>query len=157
MNTFSNKGLGNWILPALIAVVFALSACGEDDIYPEGRNTSKSETKTSNLGDTLSVGVNGSAVLSGFEFTLDAITEDSRCPTKAFILCVWAGQVAFDFTVTVDGVSETFNHAVSIDKPETFEFSTKGYTIHFVEITPEKEDVDPIDESEYRISLYILK
>ena len=85
------------------------------------------------LGDTVRIAVGASASWDAGRFvvTFDTVEADSRCPADA--MCVWQGDAAAGFHVSVDGRrAGTTLHTAT--QPRQVEFA--GYVLGLVNVEP---------------------
>ncbi len=95
----------------------------------------------------LRVGEQASVADAGLLVYFVEVSEDSRCPSNALILCVWEGNGAVVVEATpVDGVARMDTLHTTLD-PKTIDVGT--FVLELEQLDPYPEDVTPIPVAEY--------
>lgn len=137
---------------AALTAALLLSACG-------GGSTSTVEppltpTAVEFSGSDVTLAPGGSVVIdaTGLRLTFGGVTNESRCPTNALILCVWEGSARIALRVSSaagqrDVALETFapRDTITVDR----------YLVRLVRVTPAPVTTDPIPAASYRATLRI--
>jgi hypothetical protein len=89
----------------------------------------------------------------GLRIGFDALAEDSRCPTHAFILCVWEGNAAVDLALTRPGEESLLLRLNTTLEPGSLELGSVRVTL--LEVLPVPYDVDPIPPEDYSVRLLV--
>lgn len=80
--------------------------------------------------------------------SFDTVLEDSRCPINA--MCVWAGRVKIEFTITIDG------HSTSLQKEVKEHFTIGDYYFELVLVNPYPELDSEYTMEDYNIDMLII-
>lgn len=75
------------------------------------------------------------------------VAGDSRCPSKALILCVWEGNAVVETGLTVGNRAWTWHVLNTTVEPKSA--VEDGYRVTLVELAPYPETTDPIDPAAY--------
>lgn len=102
------------------------------------------------LGDTADVRIPGATSLV---VTLREVAADSRCPSTALVLCVWAGDAEVMTGVATGGGSWSWFTLHTTLDPKSVAFN--GYTVTLVELSPYPKTTDPIDPASYVASFRV--
>ncbi len=86
-------------------------------------------------------------VINGVSITLNAVTQDSRCPIDA--VCIQAGWVEADVTLSRGPDTKT----VTLDSRETYPFTI--FDIAMISIAPARMASEPFDDNAYRITFEV--
>ena len=118
---------------ALLALV--ITACKAAPASPEDLGTAGTRDAASAraFGDTVRIDVRQSATWDAGRFVVafDTVEADSRCPADA--MCVWQGDAAARFRLTVDGRrAGTTLHTAT--EPRQVEYA--GYVLRLVNVEP---------------------
>lgn len=84
---------------------------------------------------------------AGLFVTLNAVVEDSRCPTD--VTCVWAGRTTVN--VTLESGEKTTTLELSSEEPVVF----AGYEVSILSVSPEPISTVQIQESDYAVTLHV--
>jgi len=105
------------------------------------------------LNDTLTIGYQTTLVdeANHLSLTFDSLSNESRCPIG--VVCFWQGNVAVKLTFKKGNLEYPFT-LDSYFKPDT---SVGGYDFHFLDATPYPDISKPVDDSEYRVELVMMK
>lgn len=154
-----------YIIPAMgLAVLFALSACGQNNggSQPTAETTNEGSTFTQTAPDvtaapdqpvTLNVGETVSIPGTGISVKLIAVTEDSRCPQD--VECDVAGQVTVNLSVTT---AMTVDQSVSLTLggPQGSAMSDLGeYMIELIAVDPYPTSQASIAPQDYRATIQL--
>lgn len=109
------------------------------------------------LDEPFQLGVDGRAVFEaeGFTMRFVAVTADSRCPSNAFILCVWAG----DGAVLIEAVTSTPGPVLEDTLHTTLEprsVDLDDLTLELVRLDPYPQGVEPIPADEY-VATFVVR
>ena len=80
---------------------------------------------------------------------------DSRCPTKALIQCVWAGSVRVRLLASAINGPDWIRTIDLETAPERDTATVAGQLVRLVRVTPERETIDSIPLSQYRVVLQV--
>jgi hypothetical protein len=133
---------------AALAVLAALAACAAP---PAPAPAEPVGAPAASLDTPFTLAIGDSATLSDAPVTIsfDAVSEDSRCPTK--VTCVWIGRAVLAITAIVDGRPAHVTLA-TVHSPERTDRATLGrYEIVLDAVQPYPDTPDePIRREEYR-------
>lgn len=96
-------------------------------------------TQTLTVGETKTIG--------GLEVTLNAVTEDSRCPIG--VVCVWEGRLVAEVTLTTSDTQQ--KRALNLGEATPFSV----FTIMLQSVEPAKVHDEEIDDSEYELTFTV--
>lgn len=139
---------------ALLAVSFAL-AC---------RSSTGGETPTgadrtavaARLGSEITLAPGESAKIDEANLYLKVESlDDSRCPTKALIQCVWAGSVTVRLLANAINGPDWIRTVDLETMPQRDTATVAGQLVRLVRVTPERELTDSIPRSQYRVVLQV--
>jgi hypothetical protein len=113
------------------------------------------EVVKTNLGQEVSLHIGQTAQIQGEQLSIlfKGIAGDSRCPRG--VLCVWAGEVKSEVTITYQGSSSD----IILTQPGTTEPASEtyqGYTLIF-SVEPYPEVGKQISRADYRLNLTVKK
>ncbi|GMV11181.1 MAG TPA: hypothetical protein PKC83_05980 [Gemmatimonadaceae bacterium] len=134
---------------ALAAALATPAACGTS-------STASSPVLPSVQGATnrefdLAVGQRATVGAPSVSVRFDTVTADSRCPTDA--LCVWAGDAALRFTITVGDAPSKVVELHSFIEPRSV--TDAGVTVELLRVTPATDSRKPIALKDYRARLIV--
>lgn len=81
--------------------------------------------------------------------------DDSRCPSDALILCVWAGEGIVHLRVEAGGDEGTVYQLHTLLEPRAVTVPGSGVEIELVSLAPYPATTDPIPEREYVATLVV--
>lgn len=132
----------------LIFAVFAsvFSMCQKEDTVKSNDELPLNQEVVIGNGKTLE---NKSEEIS---ITMNAVVEDSRCPTE--VDCVWEGDAKVKFLFTAGGKSNEINlHTTLTPKDTTFD----KYTIALIKLDPHPKNTEVIPQAEYKATIVVTK
>lgn len=103
----------------------------------------------------LKVGGRAEFEQEGFILRFIEVTADSRCPSNAFILCVWQGDAGVLVEIAPaqgDAVEDTLHTTLD---PKSV--SLGDVTLELVRLDPYPRDVEPIPVEEYRATFVVRR
>jgi hypothetical protein len=129
---------------ATIFVLLLLVGCAD------GYSPARSEhAALPGIGDEFSLHVGESVSIdgTGLEVRFVEVSEDSRCPSNALILCVWIGDgaVVLDISSESAGSSRVTLHTTLDPK----DVDAGSVVLSLIRLDPYPEDVGPIPSTEY--------
>ncbi len=134
----------------LSAVALAAITCGAQQ--------NEEETPTPPAGQELgvpfqiAVGETVALASTGGSLTLDAVTDDSRCPMD--VTCVWAGQATGSFSGTGEGGGPfPMELTLGSEDPPTVTFDSLALTLLRVE--PQPLSTAQIEQADYRLTVLV--
>lgn len=106
---------------------------------------------------TLKVGEEITFEDAGITLRLNAVTEDSRCPTT--VRCVHAGWVTVDLSMIENGeqTGQFFFTLPAEREDQSSEVRIDNLTIRLLEVNPYPTSPGPIAQSEYRVELEVVQ
>lgn len=134
-----------------LAGLLAPTACQKEN---------KATDRTFQSGDTVLVkmGETASLLPDGLDIRLDSITDDSRCPMNALILCVWEGAATGRFTLTKNSESETgLSRTLGFHGGAMDSLEALGFRLRLIDLDPYPLDVPPIPQADYVAKLVVEK
>lgn len=142
------------LFPALLAASLA-GACRTSTGSEPPTGTDRAVV-TAGLGREITLAPGGTAKIDEANLYLKVESlNDSRCPTRALIQCVWAGSVRVrllasaingpDWIRTMDLETVTPRDTATVS----------GQLVRLVRVTPERETVDSIPLPQYRVVLQV--
>ncbi len=139
---------------ALLATLLAMSACGSSARDVLTLPTAPSSTVPMGTDFTLAPGesviVNSGAVTLRFV----GITSESRCPTNALILCVWAGSARIAIRATSSAGSRELPLETQVTKDTA---TVDQFVVRLVAVTPAPITTDPIPPASYRATFRLSR
>lgn len=118
---------------ALLATACRVAPASPEDVDASGTRDAGSTTAAHAFGDTVRIDVRESAAWDAGRFVVafDTVEADSRCPADA--MCVWQGDAAARFRLTVEGrrAGATLHTAT---EPRQVEHA--GYVFRLVNVEP---------------------
>lgn len=125
-------------------VLVLLFGCS-DGISPQGSERAPFPA----VGEEFSLRIGEAAPIEGtdLEIRLLTVSEDSRCPANALILCVWIGDgaVVIETSSQAGGIARDTLHTTLDPKA----VDRGPIRVSLVRLDPYPEDVDPIPDDEY--------
>lgn len=143
-------------MAALVLSAFAAGACRSTSPEPETPSIRSDMLMTARLNEE--IGLPAGATLEIIEANLRiriGTFDDSRCPTKALIQCVWAGSVRVQLVIApISGAQAS--SVVTLETVAGKDVAVvQGKSIRLMRVTPEKEGTEPIPAERYRFFLRV--
>ena len=137
------------ILLSLATLAMSLGACHKND-----------NASTFRLDTPFTLDYNATSVLEdnpAVQIRFDKVLEDSRCPLDA--LCVWAGRVVVEVTVTQASGSKTGQLALGDYSGTAYSDKATfgGYTVQLKEVLPAPMSSQTVTDKDYSLKLEVKK
>lgn len=145
----------NRALGIVAALAVTMTGCDDTAAGPlGGTDSALLEAEVLGVGEIeLALGQVVEVPVLGLRLSFDALVEDSRCPTNAFILCVWEGNAAVDVGVELRGEDPLVARLNTTLEPGAFERGRARVVL--LEVLPVPYDVGPIPAESYSVKLLV--
>jgi hypothetical protein len=142
-------------LSRVLAPAFALLMAACASAEPNAPVVAVDRTVAADAGAEVTLAPGETAEISSVDLRVrfNRVLGDSRCPTKAGVMCVWAGSVVVELQggpITGRQFLETRRVESAPGRDTT---SIAGQPIRLVRVSPEKETLSDIPAASYRIVL----
>ena len=150
------RALGVGVGPRLaLASLLLTAACRSTEPNAPVLAVDRTVAATAGADVTLAQGERAEITGVNLRVRFNRVLGDSRCPTKASIMCVWQGSVVVEIQagpITGFQFIETRRLETVPGRDTT---SIAGVPIRLVRVTPEKETLNDIPPAAYRIVLQV--
>jgi hypothetical protein len=143
----------SFVLPLLVSL-FLLTACVGSAVQPSSPTPDESRPGLSHI--SLEVGEEIYLEQAGFTLVLNAVTEDSRCPTT--VRCIHAGWVTVDISMQENGEQTgQFFFTIPADyEGQSSQVIIDNVAIRLLEVRPYPNEPGGIPQETYEVVLEVV-